>query len=88
MRPGWKTTEFWGRAVVTLAGLGAASGLLRPETARLLEEAAGTALPIVRTVIDGVIELTGLIGALVLQYRHGRERAALKAEELRRGPRQ
>lgn len=87
MRPGWKTTEFWGRLIPTLVGLGVATGVIKPETGAVVQAATDTALPILQTVIDGIIQLTGLVGALVLQYHHGRERAALKAKEIKHGSR-
>jgi len=84
MKPGWKSTEFWGRAIATIAGLGVAGGVIRPETGALIQQTTDAAIPILQLVIDGVLQLTGLVGALVLQYHYGRERAALKQSELRR----
>lgn len=84
MKAGWKTTEFWGRAIATAAGLGVAGGFIRPETGALIQQTTDAAIPILQMVIDGVLQLTGLIGALVLQYHYGRERAALKQTEARR----
>lgn len=83
MKPGWQTTEFWGRLIPTLAGLGVAAGVIRPETAAIVQATTDTALPVLQAVIDGVIQLTGLIGAFILQYQHGKERAVLKQTEIK-----
>lgn len=84
MRPGYKSTEFWGKAVATIMGLGVGSGWITPDTGQIITDATGAALPIVQTVIDGVIQLTGLLGSFILQFRYGKERAALKGMELKK----
>jgi hypothetical protein len=78
LKSGIKTTEFWGKAVATVMGLLVGTGILQPETGHIVTEAAGAALPIVQSIIDGVVQLTGLVGSFILQFRYGKDRTALK----------
>ena len=85
MKPGWQTTEFWGRLIPTIVGLGVAGGFVRPETGASVQALTDAALPIVQAVIDGVLQLVGLVGAFILQYHQGKERTILKREAIRHG---
>lgn len=78
MKSGFWTTEFWGRAVVTVMGLLVGSGAVQPEVGDRITGFTDSALPVVQVIIDGVIQLVGLITAFILQWKQGQERAALK----------
>lgn len=79
MKPGYRTTEFWGRAVVTVVGLLVGSGAIDPQAGKQVADTVDAAIPIIQTVIDGIIQIIGLVGALIIQYKHGKERVQLKA---------
>lgn len=78
MKPALKTTEFWGRAVASVVGLLVGSGAIQPDVGKHITDATDTLLPILQTVIDGVIQILGLVTAWHLQYQQGKERSALK----------
>jgi len=78
MKSGVKTTEFWTRFIPMITGLMIGGGAIENDTGRQLNELAGQALPIVQAVIDGVIQLVGLLMSFWLSVKYGHERAALK----------
>jgi len=84
MKPGWQTTEFWGRAIVSVVGLLVGSGAVQPEVAEHIQGAVDSAVPIIQSIIDGLVQLTGLITAFALQWRQGKERLILKSIELKK----
>jgi len=84
MKPGFKTTEFWGRMIATLVGLGVGTGAIQPGVGQQIQDATDSLLPVVKVVIDGIIQIIGIVGALYLQYQQGKERSALKGIEARK----
>lgn len=82
IRPGFKTTEFWGRAITTLMGLAVGGGIVQPEVGQKINDATSAVLPVLQAVIDGVIQIVGIVGAFWLQYQQGRERFTLKNNAL------
>jgi hypothetical protein len=84
MRPGWQTTEFWGKLVATLTSLAVGSGAVKPQTGQIITDTVGQALPLVQVIIDGVIQLTGLISGVIIQLRYAKERAQLKAIDMKK----
>ena len=84
LRPAIKTTEFWGRAVASIVGLLVGSGAVQPDVGKHITDTTDTLLPIIQTVIDGIVQIIGIAGALLLQYQQGKERSALKGIEARR----
>jgi hypothetical protein len=78
MKSGLKTTEFWGRAIASIVGLLVGSGVVQPDVGKHITDTTDTLLPIVQVVIDGIVQIIGITGALVLQYQQGKERSALK----------
>lgn len=84
MKPAIKTTEFWGRAVASIVGLLVGAGAIQPDVGKHITDATDSLLPIIQTIIDGIVQVIGLVGALMLQYQQGKERAALKGIEARK----
>ena len=84
MKSGLKTTEFWGRAVASIVGLLVGSGAIQPDVGKHITDATDTLLPLVQVVIDGIVQIIGIAGALLLQYQQGKERSALKGIEARK----
>ena len=84
MKSGFKTTEFYGRAVASIVGLLVGTGAIQPEVGKHVQNATDTLLPVIQTVIDGVVQIIGIVGALALQWQQGKERSALKGIEARR----
>lgn len=57
MKSGWKTSEFWGKAVVqVLAVVGALKGVIDPEMA---------------TLVAGIVEGLYAIGRSIVKYKGG-----------------
>lgn len=83
MKSGIKTTEFWGRGIVTIIGLLVGGGVIQPEVGQKVTDFTDSAIPIIQMIIDGVIQLTGLITAFILQWKQGQERAHLKSVAMR-----
>jgi hypothetical protein len=84
MKSGWQTTEFWGKLIATLTSLAVGSGAVKPQTGQIITDTVGQALPLVQVIMDGVIQLTGLISGVIIQLRYAKERAALKAIDLKK----
>lgn len=78
MKSGIKTTEFWGRGIASIVGLLVGAGVLQPEVGRHIQDTTDAIIPLLQTVIDGIIQIIGLVGGLYLQYQQGKERAQLK----------
>jgi hypothetical protein len=70
--------------IATIVGLGVGGGAIQPEVGKKITDAADSILPVVQVVIDGLIQLAGMVGAIVLQYQQGKERSALKAIEAKK----
>lgn len=83
MKSGLKTTEFWARLIPMLTGLGVAGGMVEKPTADAVNELAGDVLPIVQTVVDGLVRLAGLFMSFWLSVKYGQERASLKMADFR-----
>ena len=84
MKPAVKTTEFWGRAVASIVGLLVGSGVIQPDAGKYVTDATDALVPILQTVIDGIVQIVGMVGALMLQWQQGKERSALKGIEARK----
>lgn len=84
MKPALKTTEFYGRAVASIVGLLVGSGAIQPDIGKQITDATDTLLPILQTVINGIVQIIGLVTAWHLQYVQGKERSALKGIEARK----
>lgn len=84
MKSGIRTTEFWGRGIASIVGLMVGAGILQPEVGNKIQQTTDTLIPIIQTIIDGVIQIISMVGALYLQYQQGRERAQLKALEAKK----
>ena len=84
MKSGIRTTEFWGRGIASVVGLLVGAGILQPEVGNKITQTTDAVLPIIQTVIDGVIQIIGMVGGLYLQYQQGKERAQLKGIEARK----
>lgn len=78
MKSGFLTTEFWGRAIVTVMGLLVGGGVIQPEAGQKVTDLTNAAIPIVQSLIDGAVQLVGLLTAFILQLRQGQERSTLK----------
>jgi len=78
MKSGIKTTEFWGTGLISAVGTAAAFGLINLQQAQGLTQAIPEAVQIVDLVIDGIIRLTGLIGAIGAQFGYAKGRATIK----------
>lgn len=84
MKSGIRTTEFWGRGIASIVGLMVGAGILQPEVGNKIQQTTDTLIPIIQTIIDGVIQIISMVGAFYLQYQQGRERAQLKALEAKK----
>ena len=84
MKSGWKTTEFYGRGIASIVGLMVGMGILQPEVGNKITQTTDTIIPIIQTVIDGVVQIIGIVGAMYLQYQQGKERSALKGIEAKK----
>lgn len=82
LTPGIKTTEFWGRLLASLVGLGVGTGVIQPEIGTRIEEAGLAVIPLIKVVIEGAVQIIGLIGGLWLQYQQGKERVDLKKAQI------
>jgi hypothetical protein len=84
MKSGLKTTEFWSKLIASLVGLAVGTGSLNPDTGQIINDAAGQALPIVKVIVDGVIQLTGILTAFFLQLGYGKQRSNIKMLDIKR----
>jgi hypothetical protein len=84
VKPAIKTTEFWGRAVASVVGLLVGSGAIQPDVGQHVTDATNALVPVIQTVVDGIVQIVGMVGALMLQWQQGKERSALKGIEARK----
>jgi len=78
MKNGIKTTEFWGTGLVSIVGAAAAFGFIDPGQAQELTEQIPEAVQLVDSIIDGIIRLVGLVGAIGVQFGYQRGRSDVK----------
>jgi len=81
MKPGIKSTEFYGSAAATLLGAIATTGLLSPDMTKVATDTMDKIPEIVQIIdslFDGVIRLGGLILGVVSQVKYGTGRANTK----------
>jgi hypothetical protein len=85
LKPSYKSATFYGRAFVTVVSMLAASGAVKPQTAAVLQNTADMAtsiapqvVQIVQVIIDGIIQLVGLVTGAVIMLKQGKEQTDVK----------
>jgi hypothetical protein len=81
VKPGYRSTEFYGSAVGTILGGVAASGLLSPDMLKLVETTAASIPEIVQIIdalFDGAVRLCGVIFGIGAQVKYAAIRARVK----------
>ena len=83
IKPGVKTTEFWGSAFVSVLGALAATGIVQPDAAQHIAGQVPEAVAVINTVVDGIVRLVGIGAAVAAQLGYVKGRAAAKAPPAR-----
>jgi hypothetical protein len=81
LKPGYRSTEFYGSAVATILGGVAASGILSPDMTTTINSAVESIPEVVQVIdslFDGAIRLCGVIFGIGSQIRYGGNRAIAK----------
>jgi hypothetical protein len=81
LKPGYRSTEFYGSAVATILGGVAASGFLSPDlvdTVGSVVEQIPEVVQVIDSLFDGAIRLAGVIFGIGSQIRYGGDRAIAK----------
>jgi len=81
IKPGYKSTEFYGSAAATILGGIAGSGLLSPDMTNLANNAINQipeAVQIIDSLFDGAIRLLGIVFGIGTQIKYGANRALAK----------
>jgi len=80
-KPGLKSTEFYGHGIATILGAVASTGFLNPDMSKALNTAAEQmpqAVIIIDSIVDGIMQLGGLLLAVISQIKYGAGRAGAK----------
>lgn len=83
LKPGIKTTEFYGSAFVAILGALSATGIVNPDSMQHISGQVPEAVSIINSVIDGIIRLVGIGAAVMAQLGYTKGRAAAKKPQPR-----
>ena len=81
IKPGYKSTEFYGSAVATILGGIAASGVLSPDMTQMAHDTVNQipeVVQIIDSLFDGAIRLCGILFGIGTQIKYGSNRAMVK----------
>lgn len=81
MKPGYKSTEFWGKSAVQLISMAAVGGFISPEQAQVVGDVLPEAVQMVQALFGGAVQLVGMIGVVVSELWYGKGRAQEKRTE-------
>ena len=81
LKPGYRSTEFYGHGAATVIGAIAATGFLNPDLNKIAADAVGAipdAVVIINSIVDGIMQLAGLAISIISPVKYGTGRAQAK----------